>query len=340
SVGLVLLIPIVFTLTRQTKTPLLFLGIPLVAGLSVAHGLVPPHPGPMAALGVFNAQVGTTDVGKTIFYALLVGFPTAIIAGPILGKLISRKVHVELAGGFAEQLTSTKSGLAADAPRKNSPGFALTVFTILLPVLLMLMATVVNLKVEQGNQIRTWIDFIGSPMVAMLVALLFSFYSFGFARGFGKQQLSDFTTNCLAPLAMIFLVVGAGGGFSRVLVASGVGDAIAALATHSPLSPLLLGWLVAALIRVATGSATVAITTVAGIIAPIAKSTPGLNLELLIVAMGAGSTILSHVNDGGFWIVKEYFNMSVAQTLKSWTVMETIISVVAMALVLVLDAVI
>jgi GntP family gluconate:H+ symporter len=329
SVGLVLLAPIVFTLARETKTPLLRLGIPLVAGLSVMHGLVPPHPGPVAAMGIFNEIGGKTDMGKTILYALLIGLPTAILAGPLFGRFVGDRIEIEL-DGIAEQLTQA-------ARPKNPPAFASTVLTILLPVLLMLLATAGRLALPQDHWLRQCGDFVGNPSVAMLVAVLFSFYSFGFGRGFDRDQLSKFSNDCLAPVALMLLVVGAGGGFSKVLSECGVGKAIAELAKGANLSPLLLGWLVAALIRVATGSATVAITMAAGIVAPLAAGTPGVNLELLIIAMGAGSLILSHVNDGGFWFVKEYFNLTVPQTLKTWTVMETIISVAALALVLILN---
>ena len=329
AVGLVLLVPILFTVAREAKTPLLRLGIPLVAGLSVVHGLMPPHPGPVAAMGIFNEAAGKADMGKTILYALLLGLPTAIVAGPLFGKFVGDRVPVSL-GDAAEQLTPK-------TPTKTPPTFAITVFTILLPVLLMLTATVTDLALPKENLVRQCGDFIGHPSVAMLLAVLFSLYSFGFARGFDRDQVLKFSSECLTPVAAMLLVVGAGGGFSKVLDQSGVGKAIAELAKSVNLSPLLFGWLVAALIRVATGSATVAITMAAGIVAPIVANTPGVKLELLVIAMGAGSVILSHVNDGGFWFVKEYFNMTVPQTLKTWTVMETIISVVALVLVLLLN---
>jgi GntP family gluconate:H+ symporter len=329
AVGLVLLIPIVITVAREMKTPLLQLGIPLVAGLSVVHCLVPPHPGPIAAVGFFQGVAGNVDVGKVILYSLIVGFPAAVIGGPLLGTWLARRVTGEGNGGLTEQLQPSDE-------QKSRPGFGLAVLTILLPILLMLLATVADITLPKESRVRQWIDFSGSPIVAMLVAVLFSFWSFGFARGFGKDQVLKFTNDCLGPVASILLVVGAGGGFNKVLVVSGVGEAIANLAKGAHLSPLLLGWLVAALIRVATGSATVAISTAAAILAPIVAQTPGANVELLVVAMGAGSLILSHVNDGGFWFVKEYLNLTVPQTLQTWTVMVTIMALVALALVLVL----
>jgi GntP family gluconate:H+ symporter len=326
QVGLVLLMPLAFIMAQKTRMPLLQIGIPLVSGLSVMHGLVPPHPGPMVAVEVLKA-----DVGKTILYSVLVGIPTAIIAGPLLGNLLARRVPLEASGELMAQFTQK-------ATCKNLPGFAITVYTILLPVLLMLLATAVDLAFPRGHAFRQAVDFIGHPIVALLLALLFSFYSLGYKCGFDRQQILGFTNECLAPIGGVILVIGAGGGFKEVLVGSGVGTAIAERASHWHLSPLFFGWLVAALIRIATGSATVAITTAVGIVLPVASGEPGVNLELVVVAMGAGSLILSHVNDGGFWLVKEYFNMSVTQTLKTWTVMETIISIVALVFTLLLNA--
>lgn len=329
TVGLVLLIPVLFAVVRETKSSLMCLGLPVLAGLSVAHGLVPPHPGPMAAIGALSDQVRHTDVGKVILYAVLVGFPTAAIGGPIFAKYIAPKVRVEL-GGLGEQF-------ARKQPHPNPPGFGLALVTILLPVLLMLMATVADVSLARDNMARKWLDFLGDPTVAMLTGVLFAYWSFGVARGFNRGQIARFTEECLGPVATVLLVVGAGGGFSKVLTASGVGQVVADMATASQIQPLILGWCVAAAIRIATGSATVAITTAAGILVPVAQATPGLNLELLVLAMGAGSLVLSHLNDGGFWFVKEYFNLTVEQTLKTWTAMETIVSVVALGLALVLD---
>jgi GntP family gluconate:H+ symporter len=325
GVGLVLLMPIVAALLRETKQPLLFLGIPLVAGLSVSHGLVPPHPGPMLAIGTLGA-----DVGKTILYGVLIGIPTAIVAGPLFGKFIARRIPIPL-GGLGETLVPK-------APRANAPSFAVTMATILLPVVLMLGATVADLTLPKDQPIRIWLDFIGSPAVAMLAATLVSLFTFGWARGFPRGKILKFTEDCVGPAASIILIVGAGGGFSKVLDESGVGAVLAQSARHLNVSVLVLGWLIAAAIRVAVGSATVSVALGASLILPIAAASPGTNLELLVISLGAGSLILSHLNDGGFWFVKEYFGMTVPHTLKSWTVMETIIAVAALALVLTLDS--
>jgi gluconate:H+ symporter, GntP family len=329
SVGLVLLVPLVFAVARETGTPLMRLAIPLLAGLSVVHGLVPPHPGPMAALGLIGA-----DLGKTIFYSLLVGIPTTALAGPLLGALIARVSRAKPGGELIEAIHRP--------PMQALPGFGVTVFTILLPVGLMMLGALAEVTLGESSGLKVWTAFVGHPIVALLIAVLVSYYTLGVARGFDRQQLLRFTEDCVGPVAGVLLVVGAGGGFNRVLVAGGVGDAIADFTTGLALSPLVLGWLVAALIRVATGSATVAITTAAGMLAPMIGDDSGRSVssELLILSMGAGSLILSHVNDGGFWLVKEFFRLSVTDTLKTWTVMETVIAVAALGCVLGLDAMI
>jgi GntP family gluconate:H+ symporter len=324
QVGLVLLAPVLFTLARTRPGSLIRLGIPLVAGLSAAHGLVPPHPGPLAAIERLGA-----DTGRTLFYSLIVSLPVAIVAGPVFGRFISRRVRVD-AGAMADQLT----GSAAVRP----PALTTTVLTILLPALLMLAAALAQATLPPGS-IRQWIGFAGSPLVAMLVAALVSMYTFGRACGFDRAHLLRFTEESLPPIASVLLVVGAGGGFGRVLDAAGVDTAIAQAMKGFALSPLVLGWVIASLLRLSVGSATVAVVTAAGIMAPIASAMPEVDKDLLVVAIGAGSLIASHVNDGGFWLVKEYFNMSVPQTVATWTLMETIIAVAGLAGVLLLGLV-
>ena len=326
QVGFVLLIPLVFTIARQTGTSLLKVGLPLVAGLSVVHGMVPPHPAAMLAVGAFKA-----DVGLTIVYAILVGLPTAALAGPVYATWIAPRIVLPAENPLAAQFRADDS--------RALPGFGITMFTVLLPVLLMLAHSTAEVVLPVASALRQALAFIGSPIVSLLVALLFSFWSLGSAQQFTKDQVLKFCNDCLAPTATILLVIGAGGGFNRVLIESGVGRAIATVATQTNASPLLLAWLVAALIRVATGSATVAMTTAAGIVAPIALLRPGTSPELLVLATGAGSLVLSHVNDSGFWLIKEFFNMTVPQTLRTWTVVETIVGVAGLGFTLLLAAV-
>ena len=330
QVGFVLLIPLVFTIARRSRLSLVKIGIPLVAGLSVVHGMVPPHPAAMLAVGAYHA-----DVGRTIAYALLVGLPTAALAGPIFASWIAPRIALPADSPIAAQLAGGGGGVPRDMP-----GFGITLFTVLLPVILMLCATTADVALDTASTLRTALDFVGSPIVALLVALLFSFWSLGYRQHFTRDQILKFANDCLGPTAAILLVIGAGGGFNRVLLESGVGKAIADVALGSHASPLLLAWTVAALIRVATGSATVAMTTAAGIVAPIALATPGTPLELLVLATGAGSLVLSHVNDSGFWLIKEFFNMTVPQTLKTWTVAETIIGVAGLGFTLLLSLVV
>jgi GntP family gluconate:H+ symporter len=326
QVGLVLLAPVLFTAIRQTGTPMLRLGIPLIAGLSVSHGLVPPHPGPLAAIERLGA-----DTGRTLFYSLIIGLPVAMAAGPMFGRFISRRVQVDV-GGLADQLST-----AVAAPR--TPSLAVTLMTILMPVLLMLLAALAQATLADGP-LRQWLTFVGSPLVAMLLAALLALYTFGTACGFDRGRLLRFAEESVPPIAGVLLVVGAGGGFGRVLDAAGVDTAIAQSMSGMQLSPMVLGWVVAALLRVSVGSATVATVTAASIMAPIATAMPGTNKDLLVIAIGAGSLIASHVNDGGFWLVKEYFNMSIPQTVSTWTVLETIVSVLGLAGVILLGLIV
>jgi gluconate:H+ symporter, GntP family len=325
AVGLVLLMPILLTLVRDTRTPLLQVGIPMLAGLAVAHGLVPPHPGPMAAIQTLHA-----DVGRTILYSILLGLPIAVVAGPLFGRFISARVAIS-PGGLTEALVSPES-------RRSRPGFSITLLTILLPVLLMLLATLAEVGLPPGHPVRTAAVFVGSPLAALLIAVLFSFYSFGSACGLNRNQILAFMESCVGPAANIMLVVGAGGGFGKMLDQCGAAQAIATLTKGLPLSPLLLGYLIAACIRLAVGSATVAITLAAGMMAPIAAMHAEIRPEFLVLALAAGSTVFSHLNDGGFWFVKEYFNLTVSQTLKTWSVMDTLISVLTLLGVLLLNA--
>jgi GntP family gluconate:H+ symporter len=324
QVGFVLLVPLVFTIARRTGMSLVMIGLPLVAGLSVVHGMVPPHPAAMLAAVTYRA-----DVGLTILYALIVGLPTAALAGPIYATWIAPRIALPADNPLAAQL---EGGTTEQA----MPSFAAAVGTVLMPVLLMLVGSAGGMLLDPESPLRQPVDFIGNPIVSLLIALLVSFWSLGRARRLTREQILRFTNDCLAPTATILLVIGAGAGFNQVLLRSGVGTAIATLAIGSHASPLLLAWTIAALIRVATGSATVAMTTAAGIVAPIAVAVPGTSAELLVLATGAGSLVLSHVNDSGFWLIKEFFNMTVPQTLKTWTVTETIIGVAGLGFTMLL----
>lgn len=327
EVGFVLLVPIAFNVARRTGTSLILVGLPMVAGLSVVHGLVPPHPAAMLAVTAYNA-----DIGRTILVAILVGIPTVILAGPVYAKLIAPHVQLELRNPISAQFLDER-------PRRDLPSFGLTVGTILLPIALMLVGSWADSLSSPQSTLNGGLHLLGSADVALLVGAVASFVTLGRMRGFSRDTILRFSDECLAPTAMITLLIGAGGGFGRILQDSGTSQAIIDVALRAHISILFSAWLVAALVRLATGSATVAMTMASGIVAPLAAHT-AVRPELLTIATGAGSLVLSHFNDGGFWLVKEYFGMSVAQTLKSWSVCETIISVVALVLTLGLSAVI
>ncbi len=327
EVGFVLLVPIAFNVARRTGTSLIMIGLPMVTGLSVVHGLVPPHPAAMLAVTTYNA-----DIGRTIFYAMIVGIPTAIIAGPLYAKVIAPRIQLDEYNPIAQQFLE-------ENPRTDLPSFGITVATILLPIALMLIGSWADFFSTPRSRLNDVLHMLGGADMALLIATIVSFITLGTLRGFSRQTILKFTDQCLAPTATITLLVGAGGGLGRILQDSGTSQAIVDLALRAHISILFSAWLVAALVRLATGSATVAMSMAAAIIAPIAIHT-GVRPELLTIATGAGSLIFSHVNDGGFWLVKEYFNMSVAQTMKSWSVCETIISVVALLLTLGLSALI
>ena len=322
EVGFVLLIPIAFTVARRTRTSLILIALPMVAGLSVVHGLVPPHPAALLAVAIYKA-----DIGRTIFYALLIGIPTAVIAGPLYAKFIAPHVELALENPMAAEFVD-------HGAERSLPGFGLTLFTILLPVALMLIGSWADAVSASGSALNHALRLLGNDDMALLIGVLVSFFTLGKLRGFTRETILRFSNECLAPTATITILIGAGGGFGRVLQDSGVSQALIRIALQSHVPLLLLAWLLAVLMRLATGSATVAMTTAAGIVAPIALHSAGVRPELLAIATGAGSLIFSHVNDGGFWLVKEYLNMSVTETIKTWSVCETIISVTALLLTL------
>ncbi|MEO9239914.1 MAG: gluconate:H+ symporter [Jatrophihabitantaceae bacterium] len=336
EIGLVLLLPVIVLVTQRSELKLMRVAIPALAGLSVLHGLIPPHPGPLIAIAAVHAQLGTT-----LALGILVAVPTVIICGPLLSILIARTVPVgapAYAGGV--DTTATKSQ-HQDVTRP--PTFGITLATVLFPVALMLskaLADIVFNSDKRPPMTRTVLDFIGEPLVAMTLAVLLAMLSFGYAVGLDGQKISSRIGASVGPVAAVILIVGAGGGFKQTLIGAGVGDSVAKFANSAHLSVLLLGYLVAVALRLATGSATVATITAAGIVAPLAGSLSPTHTALLALAIGAGSLFLSHVNDAGFWLVKESFGLTVGQTFKSWSVMETAVSVIAFGFVMALSALI
>ena len=363
EVGLVLLVPVVMLAVHRSKGPAMLLGIPALAGLSVLHGFIPPHPGPVAAVGILNA-----DIGITLAFGLLIAVPTVAICGPLFGRLAARWVPIgpagaglsfvgadspaataqpDAAGGriFKPGRHLSEDAVAPEPPAgtrspeaKRVPTFGWTLATVLSPVFLMLLKAAADLWVNPDSGLYKVLNIIGDPVVALLIAVLLAMATFGTAVGFTAKILAKKIGDSLMPIVGVMLIVGAGGGFKQVLVDGGTSTAIGKVAVALSVSALVLGWIVAVLIRVATGSATVATVTAAGIVAPLAAGLPPTQLALVVLSVGAGSLFFSHVNDAGFWLVKEYFGLSIWETIKTWSVMETLISVVGLLGVLLLSA--
>jgi Gnt-I system low-affinity gluconate transporter len=320
DVGFIILVPIIYALARDSKKSLLYYGIPLLAGLAVTHSFIPPTPGPVAVADIINVQLGWV-----ILLGVILGFPTAVIAGPIFGKYISKKIYIEPPKEFqvAEK----------EYDENNLPPFGLIAVIIAVPLLLILLNTFTGLAVSKEFVPKTILtdilEFIGHPFSALIIATLLASYFLGIKRGMGKQKILDLSTRALGPAGIIILITGAGGVLKQILVDSGIGKIMAESMAGSALPPILLAWLLAAVVRVTQGSATVAMITAAGIIAPVLGEF-GLNdpqRALVVLSIASGATLLSHVNDSGFWLVGKYFGMTEKQTLQSWTVMESIIAV-------------
>ncbi|WP_372409061.1 GntP family permease [Streptomyces luteireticuli] len=328
EVGIVLLIPVVLLVAKRGGHSLMRIGIPALAGLSVMHGLVPPHPGPLAAIDAIGANLGVT-----LALGVLIALPTAVIAGPLFSRVAARWVDVAPPEKLVPQRPSEEL--------ERRPGFGVTVATVLLPVVLMLAKALVDVVVDDPkDHVQRVTDVIGSPLIALLAAVLVGMFTLGRAAGFGRDRLASTVEKSLVPIAGILLIVGAGGGFKQTLIDVGVGRMILDFSKSWSVSALLLAWLIAVGIRLATGSATVATISAAGLVAPLAADMSTAHAALLVLSVGAGSLFFSHVNDAGFWMVKEYFGMDVGQTLKSWSVMETIISVVGLGFVMLLSLVV
>ncbi|MEU0051678.1 gluconate:H+ symporter [Streptomyces sp. NPDC006184] len=328
EVGIVLLIPVVLMVARRGNYSLMRIGIPALAGLSVMHGLIPPHPGPLVAIDALHANLGVT-----LAFGILVAIPTVIIAGPLFSKVAARWVDVPA----PDRMLPTR----ASDELERRPGFGATLATVLLPVVLMLAKALVDIVVDDTtDRTQRVFDIVGSPLIALLAAVLVGFFTLGRPAGFTRDRLQQTVEKGLMPIAGILLIVGAGGGFKQTLIDSGVGQMILDISRDWSIPALLLGWLIAVAIRLATGSATVATVSAAGLVAPLAAGMSTTHTALLVLAIGAGSLFFSQVNDAGFWLVKEYFGLSVGQTVKTWSVMETIISVVGGGLVLLLSLVV
>ncbi|RRQ50414.1 gluconate transporter [Maribacter algicola] len=321
SVGFVILVPLVFTIAAATGLPLLYVGLPMLASLSVTHGYLPPHPAPTAIAATFNA-----DIGKTLFYGIIVAIPAIIVAGPFL----SRTMMNIKASPLKELMNPT---ILKD---EEMPGTGISIFTALLPVILMAIAALAALFLPVDSILRSILVFCGDPVMAMLLSVLVAIYTLGLARGKSMKEVMDTVGDAVKGITMVLLIIAGAGALKQVLIDSGVSEYIGEALSGSAISPLVLAWLISTIIRVCVGSATVAGLTAAGIVLPLIEGT-GTSAELMVLAIGSGSLMLSHVNDSGFWLFKEYFNLSIKDTLKSWTVMETTVGVMGLIGVLILN---
>ncbi|MDF0015091.1 gluconate:H+ symporter [Staphylococcus pseudintermedius] len=328
EVGLVLLIPLVFTIAKRMNVSQLKIGMPMVTALSVTHGFLPPHPGPV----VIAKELGA-NIGEVLLYGFIVAIPVTIIAGPVFAKIAPRLTPT----AFQREGDISSLGATKSFKDEELPSFGLGTFTALLPVLLMLFATLWQLisghEGKAHNTLESMIYFIGSAGTAMLIAVVFAVFSMGIRRGIPTKQVMNTLTQAIYPIGMMLLIIGAGGAFKQVLIDGGVGGAIEKIFTDVNISPILLAWLVAAILRLALGSATVAAISTTGIVLPLLQ-TADVNLALVALAIGAGSIFCSHVNDAGFWMFKEYFGLTVKETFLTWSLIETIISVSGLVFVL------
>ena len=321
NVGFVLVIPLIFSVAQRYNLPVIYIGVPMMAALSVTHGFLPPHPSPTALVAQFHA-----DMGTTLFYGIIIGFPTSIIAGPIFAKTLK---NIK-----APMLATFKS---VDLPDSQLPGLGISIFSSLLPVILLGLTTVLTMVNIENDLLRTVIAFLSDPAVVMILSLAVATYTLGLKMGMKMKRIMDIYVDAVKDITILLLIMGGAGSLKQILVDSGVSAEIATLLNGLDVHPLILGWTIACVIRVCVGSATVAGLTAAGIVLPL-LSQPGVDPNLMVLAVGAGSLMFSHVNDSGFWLFKEYFNISIKDTIRSWSLMETIVAIAGIIGVMILDA--
>jgi Gnt-I system high-affinity gluconate transporter len=324
NAGFVILVPLIFSIAKETRLPLLYLAIPMAASLSTAHCFLPPHPGPVILVNAFHA-----DMGKTLIYGIILAIPAIIVAGPYLGSLL-KNVNVTLAGLFAEREDFTDKELPAAFP---------SFLIALLPILLITLSVIANRAFNDDSVLKKILVFTGDANIALLLTVIIASWYFGLRAGHKMEKVMLWLSQGISGIAMILLIITAGGVFKQVLTDSGAADYILSFSRQWQMAPLLFAWLVTALIRVTIGSATVAAITASGIVAPLVVST-NTSPELMVLAVGSGSVFMSHVNDTAFWMFKEFFNLSLKQTFFSWTLMEVIISFIGLIGVLILNSII
>jgi len=324
SVGFVILVPLVFTVAASTGLPLIYVGLPMLSSLSVTHGFLPPHPAPTAIAEMFQA-----NIGKTLLYGIIVAIPTIIVAGPLFSRTIKHIKATPLKEFYNPVILKDH----------EMPKMGVSIFTALLPVILIIISTLTSNFLPGESVLKTIIVFLGNPVIAMLISVLVAIYTLGLARGKKMTELMDSVSKSISSITMVLLIIAGAGALKQILIDSGVSTYIGDLLSDSSISPLILAWLIATIIRVCVGSATVAGLTAAGIVLPLVANT-GVSPELMVLAIGSGSLMFSHVNDSGFWLYKEYFNLSVKDTLKTWTVMETTVGTMGLIGVLIMNTIV
>jgi Gnt-I system high-affinity gluconate transporter len=314
SVGFMLLAPLVITVAYRYKLPALYVGLPMLASLSVTQGYLPPHPAPLAILKQFNA-----DMGLTLFYGIIVSIPAILISGALFGSTLKRYTTLP-----------NSAFIAPDLPDDQMPSTGISFLTVLLPILLIGISTVMSPLLPAGSVVQQILLFLGEPVVSMFCAVLVASVTLGLQRGKSMPEITSLLADSIKDVALLFLIFGGAGALKQVLTEGGVNQAVADLMRDSSLHPYVLAWGMAALIRVAVGSSTVSGITAAGFVAPMLGAS-GVEPNLMVLSIGAGSMMFSHVNDTGFWLFREYFQLSMADTLKTWSVMETLVSVSGLA---------
>lgn len=334
EVAFVLLVPLVFTLAKKLNVSNLKVGLPMATSIAITHGFLPPHPGPVAI-----SQAVKANISHVLLYGIIIGIPIAIIVGWLFPKIAYRLAP----SAFTKEGKQEDLEEASALSNGSTPGFGISLLTALSPVILMLLSTVVQLITgnEDGKAsgLEGFIYFIGSSTTAMLIAVLFAIYTMGIRRKQKVSDIMDTVANAITPIAMLLLIIGGGGTFKQVLIDGGVGDTISELFHGTEMSPIILAWLAAAILRVALGSTTVSAISSVGIVLPLLQSVD-VNISLVVLAIGAGSVFCSHVNDAGFWMFKEYFGLSMKETFLTWTLLESAISVIGLGLILAVNMVI
>ncbi len=321
NVGFVLVVPLIFSVAYKYNFPVVYIGLPMLAALSVTHGFLPPHPSPTALVAQFHA-----DMGTTLFYGILIGLPTVIIAGPLFSQTL-KKIQTPL----------NKIFQSTALPDNELPGLGISIFSALLPVILLAATTILGNVIHEAGLLKTIITFLGDPAIVMIISLVVATYTLGIRQNKKMKLIMDIYTEAVKDIAMILLIMSGAGALKQVLIDSGVSAEIATLLSGLDVHPLVLGWAITCVIRVCVGSATVAGLTAASIMAPLLAQSH-VDPNLMVLAVGAGSLMFSHVNDAGFWLFKEYFNLSIKDTIRSWSLMETVVAICGLAGVMIIQS--